>query len=60
MKNTFDRVGAAEFLGISVTTLDRIVKKGEITYIPVSQRRIVFRPEDLQSYLDKRAQEAKN
>jgi excisionase family DNA binding protein len=48
------RVGAAEYLGISRETLRRIVRRGELTPIRVSPRRVVFDPGELRRYVEER------
>lgn len=52
---TLTRKETAARLGISVSSLDRLCKEGKIAFIPVTARRRVFRPEDIDSFLAKGA-----
>ena len=40
----------AEKLGISISTLDRLMNANKINFVRVSLRRIGFRPEDISEY----------
>lgn len=48
---TLTRKETATRLGISVSSLDRLCKEGKIAYIPVTARRRVFRPADIDAFL---------
>lgn len=45
------REAAAQYLGCSLSTLDRLRKMGEITGRQFGLRRIVFDPADLDAYI---------
>jgi excisionase family DNA binding protein len=48
---------AARLLGISVSGLRNLCKRGEITKIPIGERRVVFLRSDLFAYIEKRMKE---
>ena len=56
MKEWFTKKEASEYLGISITTLNRFMKSGLITYYKNSESRSAktrFRREDLLEYIRK-------
>lgn len=46
---------AASILGISVRTMRRIRHAGGILYVRISRRRIGYRPQDVEDYLDRQS-----
>jgi len=53
MSATVSRYDAANFLGVSVDTLDRLRADGAIVALQVSKRLIRYRLADLEAYLNK-------
>lgn len=49
---TLTRYEAAEYLGVSVDTLDRLRAAGRLTACQVSARLVKYRQADLDAYLD--------
>lgn len=47
-----DEREAAKLLGISVGTLKGLRRRGEIAFVPLSQRRIGYRQSDLVAFVD--------
>ncbi|MCB0827137.1 MAG: helix-turn-helix domain-containing protein [Armatimonadetes bacterium] len=58
--NTLSRKDAAAMLGISVSSLDRLCKHGKIAFVSVTDRRRVFRLEDIEAYLAQEVVPPKN
>lgn len=58
-KGTKTRREAAAFIGISVPTLDRLVKEKRIPFIRVG-RRVLFTESSLREHLDRSTQQPKN
>lgn len=49
-----DSAAAADRLGISERTLRQLRKAGLIRYVAVTERKIMYRPEDCESYIEGR------
>ncbi|QHL91257.1 helix-turn-helix domain-containing protein [Sphingomonas changnyeongensis] len=49
-----DSAAAADRLGISERTLRDLRKRGLIRYVAVTERKIMYRPEDCESYIEGR------
>lgn len=43
---------AARYVGISRRSLERLVKSGAVRHLPVVAHRVLFRPKDLDAFLD--------
>lgn len=52
---TLDYRGAAAYIGVSLSTLKRLVASGTVRHVPVRSRRVLFRRTDLDDYLDRAA-----
>lgn len=57
-KQRYSRSESAEYLGVSVVTLDRTVANGEISYFRIG-RRVIFDKKHLDEYLRKNEYKAK-
>lgn len=51
----YSKPQAAEFIGVSISTLDRLMAAGKIEFYRVSLRRIAFSREQLENYLSRNA-----
>lgn len=57
-KHMFDRFGAANYCGVSVVTIDRLLAKRKISCFRIG-RRVIFSKEHLDSFLLKNEYKAK-
>lgn len=51
LKNLISRTAAADYLGISLTTIDRMIQDGDLPYYKI-RGRIRFDTVDLEAYVD--------
>lgn len=49
-----DRRGAAAYLGVSIRLLDECKARGDIPFIRVARRKVMFRREDLDGFMSSR------
>ncbi|CAN5551692.1 hypothetical protein BH10ACI1_BH10ACI1_18920 [soil metagenome] len=58
-KSRFDRKGAANYLGVSVVTIDRALSKKKISHFRIG-RRVIFDKRHLDDFLSNNECKAKN
>jgi excisionase family DNA binding protein len=58
-RRTLSRPEAANYLGVSETTLYRLSSLGRLPFVRIGTRRLVYRLEDLDGYLRSNLQQGK-